>query len=168
MRLVHFSKNPFVFFDRGRDYKNRDYSSRFNKPNGLWLSDEDAYGWSELVTTENWTGKEDTLAYGIEFEVLDWSRVLHIKDELDFLYFEEDFKDRKKTPDPNYEITCIKWSKVAESYGGILITPYLWTMRDHPWYHGWDCASGCFWNLSLLEPKIPFKMEYGKEKEANA
>ena len=87
MRLVHFSKNPFVFFDRGRDYKNRDYSSRFNKPNGLWLSDEDAYGWSELVTTENWTGKEDTLAYGIDFEVLDWSRVLHIKGELDFIYF---------------------------------------------------------------------------------
>lgn len=42
----------------------------------------------------------------------------------------------------------IRWDRVAATYDGIEITPYLWARRlDGPtWYYGWDCASGVIWN----------------------
>lgn len=47
---------------------------------------------------------------------------------------------------------AIDWSAVAAQYGGILIAPYQWKRRlELTWYYGWDCASGCAWDLSLIE-----------------
>jgi hypothetical protein len=37
----------------------------------------------------------------------------------------------------------------------LLITPYIWSCRlDFNWYYTWDCASGCFWDVSCLH-RIP-------------
>ncbi len=48
----------------------------------------------------------------------------------------------------------IEWGRVKAAYKGILITPFHQnlprTAPDFHWYKGWDCASGCFWNLTCL------------------
>lgn len=49
----------------------------------------------------------------------------------------------------------IDWTKLQEGgHQGILIPTYQWTMRYDPkafWYYGWDCASGCIWDLDAIE-----------------
>lgn len=45
----------------------------------------------------------------------------------------------------------IHWPTVAQDYAGILIAPYCWERRlDLMWYYGWDCASGCIWDISAI------------------
>lgn len=45
------------------------------------------------------------------------------------------------------------WRRVAADYQGIVVTPFLWSRRlDGPsWYYGFDCASGCIWDLDAIE-----------------
>lgn len=36
----------------------------------------------------------------------------------------------------------------------------MWNLRFHEdflWYYGWDCASGCFWDPSILETKLCYR-----------
>lgn len=45
----------------------------------------------------------------------------------------------------------IDWPRVAAKYPGIIIAPYCWPRRmQYLWYYGWDCASGCVWDTSLI------------------
>ena len=38
----------------------------------------------------------------------------------------------------------------------MFITPYQWELRfELDWYYGWDVASGCVWNLSVIESMEP-------------
>lgn len=47
---------------------------------------------------------------------------------------------------------AIDWARVARYYHGIVIAPYQWSRRMSPdWYYGWDCASGCVWNLAAID-----------------
>ena len=47
------------------------------------------------------------------------------------------------------ELSSIAWDNVAAKFDGIVISPYLWSLRLRlHWYYGWDCASGCLWNAS--------------------
>jgi hypothetical protein len=46
------------------------------------------------------------------------------------------------------------WSVISKEYDGIIISPYQWNLQFHTcffWYHGWDCASGCVWNLDSIK-----------------
>ena len=48
----------------------------------------------------------------------------------------------------------IDWAEVASKYDGIIISPYQWSLRldmEMMWYYGWDCASGCIWNISAIK-----------------
>ncbi|RYE19920.1 MAG: hypothetical protein EOP45_11870 [Sphingobacteriaceae bacterium] len=46
----------------------------------------------------------------------------------------------------------IDWTSLATDYDGILISPYQYCMRlRYLWFGGWDCASGCIWNLSCID-----------------
>jgi hypothetical protein len=63
----------------------------------------------------------------------------------------------------------IDWPKVSERYDGVVIAPYVWSlrmgdyemiegrMRKTPdsaisdWYYPWDCASGCIWKASAIK-----------------
>ena len=53
-------------------------------------------------------------------------------------------------------IATIDWPTIAVHYAGVVIAPYNWEHRlslDSFWYYGWDCASGCIWDLSVLGAK---------------
>lgn len=45
------------------------------------------------------------------------------------------------------EHNAIDWGRVAQTWDGIEIAPYLWSRRldGGLWYYGWDCASGVIW-----------------------
>jgi len=47
----------------------------------------------------------------------------------------------------------IHWDVVANEYGGIEISPYMWPARMDrrtSWYYSWDVASGCIWNKEVV------------------
>ena len=47
----------------------------------------------------------------------------------------------------------IYWHAVANQYGGIEISPYMWEARNDRrtwWYYPWDVASGCIWNKEVI------------------
>ncbi len=51
----------------------------------------------------------------------------------------------------------LEWDKVKDKYQGIIIAPYQWECRlalETCWYYGWDCASGCIWDLDCIKEFI--------------
>lgn len=48
----------------------------------------------------------------------------------------------------------IKWHELKNQFDGIFITPYQLPCRynnDTFWYYGWDCSSGCIWNIDIID-----------------
>jgi hypothetical protein len=88
MRLIHHDKQ-IITFDPDRLYPNRDHDQYF-KPHGLWISDEDDYGWSHWCTGEQW-GTE-TLVYEHLVELTWDNNVLFISTIEGLDKFHEQFK----------------------------------------------------------------------------
>jgi hypothetical protein len=45
----------------------------------------------------------------------------------------------------------IMWGEVAEKHSGIILDPYSRTRSlIYLWYYGWNCASGCVWDTSVI------------------
>lgn len=144
MRLVNFSDEP-IQFDPNRAYTT--FETGLFKPSGLWLSNEDDYGWKEWCRDNGFM--QDCFAYEQEFELTPDNNVLIITEEHEFLAFEKKY-GVAMTP----MHTSIDWNRVRDDYDGIIIPHYFWQFRlDHIWYYGWDCASGCVWNLKAIKPK---------------
>lgn len=139
--LSHFSKRPFQF-ESTRAYKQQVQQM---KPKGLWLSHESAnHPWSAFCLDAGW---RDSLSHRVEFEV-DVSDVLIINTDKKLAQFHKSYSNRHD----NF-LVLIDWEKVASNYAGIIISPYSYKYRleiDYMWYYGWDCASGCIWELSAL------------------
>lgn len=145
-RLMHFSAEPITALDRTRNYGSG-YGS-LTKPGGFWVSVEgNGDGWSDWCRDEQFS--LDRLTYPHEVTLAASARILRIT-----------------TPGGIYAFTAkygtdrfpmgleIDWARVAETYQGILITPYQWSCRlgdGSAWYYGWDCASGCIWDLAAID-----------------
>jgi hypothetical protein len=148
MRLIHHSAEPFEF-DREYTYDKQHLTSAVGKPHGLWLSDESGDdGW------RSWCEGEEFHLAGLdhetEFVLAPGHNVLVIETAEALSAFDREFK-----PDvPGVSsIMGLDWDKVRARYDGIIISPYQYAFRfGLMWYYGWDCASGCIWNLSAIEP----------------
>jgi hypothetical protein len=149
MEFSHYSHIPFEF-DNTRTYDQLDERGGYGKPRGFWLSVDGPDDWKEWCEGNEW--RLDGLAYRVAFTVSPDAdvRVITSVDEL------REFHDEFKVPPVHVALhPMIDWVKVAERYDGIIIAPYLWSIRldlDLFFYYGWDCASGCFWNLKVIEP----------------
>lgn len=56
----------------------------------------------------------------------------------------------------------VNWPLIATRWDGIIIAPYQWSCRYDDrtfWYYGWDCASGCIWNLHAITDVIAPSVE---------
>lgn len=136
MILTHYSPEPIV------KLLNREQDSTF-KPKGLWVSDETDHGWNTWCN-DNEFGVNDDYIYSVTVDMTD---VLLISNSLDLLSFHHKYR----TVGSTHMMEYIRWDSVAEDYKGIIITPYLWSIRmDLIWYYGWDCASGCVWDVSAI------------------
>ena len=149
-RLVHYTPEPLAF-EAGRQYENR---STF-KPNGLWLSVEDGWGWADWCRSEEFG--LDSLLHETEFRIEDWENIL-VLDSMEAL---QNFSDMFASSFnlvtlANYR-AVLDWPAVTQRWQGIMIAPYQWGARwldEHAWYYGWDCASACIWDLSVLHGPV--------------
>ena len=158
--LFHYAREAGKVFsaDRMRD-------DNYHKPGGLWLSDDAACGWRAFVLerlhdgTPGWENAGEGLRYSYGFEIVQLDQVLRLEtsDELrGFLseYGEATVRECVVNDKPGCGLH-IEWGRVKAAYKGILITPFHQNLPrtdpDFHWYKGWDCASGCFWNLTCLK-----------------
>lgn len=148
MRLVHYSANPdlslsVLYNVRQKAVNEQGY--KLYKPLGLWLSDDDDYGWKEWCEAEGYRLDKLKFAYLVE---LNFKNILHIKSATELRNF------HKKYLESNFAYDFLGWQKVAQDYKGIIISPYQWDMRldnEVEWYYGWDVACACIWDMGALK-----------------
>ena len=139
--LFHYSKSIITL---DRDFK---YSPQgLGKPKGLWISvGGDWKTWCEAERF-NLSGVKHRHVVTLTKD----ANLLMITSasELDCFaseYGRRLYSDSSKTDD-------IDWSRVSAQHQGIVISPYIWTRRlEMLWYYGWDCASGCIWDLHAIK-----------------
>lgn len=149
MELSHYTEEPLIF-DPARVYEQGNTIN--GKPRGMWVSIDGEYGWPEWCREENW-GVE-RLAHRTPVTLAPDAKVLVMGSLTDLLGFTERYGYTA------WGMVSIDWARVAQDYDGVIITPYLWAARldDRTfWYYGWDCASGCIWNLDALLVGTPAK-----------
>jgi len=136
MNLIHFSKAPI-----GPLVPVKQTATSFGKPKGFWFSDEDDYGWKQWARDNRFA--QDRFEYQTRLEIVK-DKVLLLSNGGDLELFTRKYGRNSGHWADSF---MIEWDRVAESWGGILITPYDWNNRlEMPWYYGWDCASGCVWD----------------------
>lgn len=143
--LTHFGDEV----DLSRTYDQEDKRRRNDKPQGLWLSDESDYGWSEWCRVESFRNTGEQVR--TDFRLREGANILHLGSGAELRAFTNEWGK------PIYRdyVNEIRWLDLSHEYDGILITPYSWAMRlKLPWYYSWDCASACVWNLGALK-RIP-------------
>lgn len=125
------------------------------KPVGFWLSIDGDW--------ERWDREEGmgwTDGGSIEFDVdIDKCLLIDTVDALD-LFHEEYIKPNTQPLDIGRDnFYRPNWTPLTEQHAGIIIAPYQWGRRlMHPgsvsdWYYGWDVASACIWDLSVVRVK---------------
>lgn len=141
MKLYHFTSRDVLVPENREQIESGPYSL---KPRGLWVSDETEEGWSHWIKSEelNWIDGANKFELEVNLEKI---LVLSTPSEI-----------RKLPTIPSIlgsELrTGVPWDRIAQEWKGILITPYQWECRrDTIWYYGWDCASGCIWDVTAIE-----------------
>lgn len=157
MRLVHYSRQPIPVV-KAREQEPNPALGRFvRKPAGLWVSDEDHYGWKEWCENAEYDGC-GPLAYSVTLKPQ--HKVLLVGGEIELEHFQARYSrldaDPPGLPQGLRGLTdrWIDWNQVAAEWHGVIITPYRWDLRlhhDYLWYYGWDCASGCIWNPEAIQ-----------------
>lgn len=119
------------------------------KPDGLWLSVGDEW--------ERWCRDEsfdlESLAYVHQITLKEDARIAVISTPDALRRFTNTYRGSELSARTDYCLT-IDWGRVAKTYQGILVTPYLWGCRFEgwaTWYYAWDCASGCVWDPEAIE-----------------
>ena len=154
MRLLHYSPKPFTL--RPCSYLQTATYGAPGKPNGLWVSVEGEDGWANWCSAEMPAWIEGRAV--TEIVLKSDANILRIENDAQLMVFHE-----KYGLVPLYEMRAYprhlwskqpSWARVAETYDGIIIAPYQWGRRLDSvvrWYYGWDCASGCIWDMSVIE-----------------
>lgn len=164
MELTHFSYLPLKL-DLKRQYALQRCDGM--KPGGLWLSDENDYGWSQWCQSEGFGG--DRLALQTKI-IVDPEDLCVLGSVGELREFNQEFK-RPLLPGVLGGMQVIDWKRVKGRWKGIVITPYQWSVRlceDFFWYYSWDCASGCVWDLSAISEvgrSIPHTHSRGEPTE---
>lgn len=122
------------------------------KPRGFWVSvDSDETNWRA------WCEEQDFHTHALEnvheVTLRADANVLLIESASALDEFTGAFSEPLPKAGP-YALTYIRWHRVAALWSGIIIAPYQWSRRlrtGSEWYYGWDCASGCIWDVSVIE-----------------
>lgn len=160
MKYIHYTEFPFVL--KQRTYK----QEPGRKPTGLWVSSEsgnlDDWNWVHHCENNAYFNPEIMDSLNCESEIV-------IHPEANLLRLDTIKKIRDFSQQYAYHkhdlcfIDSIDWTKVAFEYQGIIITPYHRTLTFElicGWYYGWDCASGCIWDLNAIEKVVCVHTEF--------
>jgi len=129
------------------DLRNKGQARDANcKPDGFWITPPNQDdNWEAWCVGEGWRCGHLTHVHEVE---IDETTLLCLGSAESLDWFTAKYGNG-----PRWN-TYIKWKEVALEYKGILITPYIWDRRLHDgsfWYYGWDCASGCVWDVSAIK-----------------
>ena len=143
--LIHFSEKPIASLDSTRKYEQRVHF----KPRGFWFSVEgNGDGWMAWCTEERFN--IEALQRKHRLTLRDDARLIRLTSTTNIDVFHVRFNAAVY-----HRIIYIDWTKVAAQYQGIIINPYIWQRRldtwSSGWYHSWDCASGCIWDLTAIK-----------------
>lgn len=154
MKFIHYTDKKF-------DLQPRNYVQQTpywkNKPPGLWVSVKGENDWKSWCEAEHFN--VERLAVSYEVILKENAKILFLKTREEILNLCNQYPYLKpQWDDPAGKRLCksneIDWEKMQREYQGIIITPYQWECRldnDCNWYYGWDCASGCIWNIECIE-----------------
>ena len=145
MRMTHYS-GPDFRFDPSRRYDQSRALSGFHKPDGLWLSYEQGYGWSDWNRDnygDGWMGKKGDVPYPFR---VDRRRLLEING-----FPAEHIRDGRWP-----------WEEIFRQYSGMLVFYQSGSSTDliddlesggnMHWYWMMDCDSAVVWDLSAATP----------------
>lgn len=144
MRLLHYSAEP-IAFNPSRKYEK---GVGCGKPPGFWVSVEGDGDWRSWCEGEQWG--LDRMRHAHEVTLRPSANILRLSSEHDLYRFTERHGGNSVYRGDEH----IRWPEVMEAHQGIIIAPYQWKLRLHHdmlWYYGWDCASGCIWDLDAIE-----------------
>lgn len=145
----HFAQSPVVL-DFSRTYRQPDRPFPFGKPSGLWYSVAGPDDWPSWCRAEDFLVEELEYVHALD---LDMDRILRVCDPVALSAFSERYEARSSPVAP-YSV-AVDWPAVGETWAGIEIAPYLWPSVRFSgscgWYSGWDCASGCVWDLGAVK-----------------
>lgn len=117
------------------------------KPVGLWYEIDG--GWIDWCSGEQ---PDWARAYAGHYpiEVTIPTRLLTLATPADVWAF-----SRRYSTNIVPHLRGIDWQRVARDHGGIEIRNYwkMSTLRfeiDLMWFYGWDCSSGCVWDLTAI------------------
>jgi hypothetical protein len=170
MAYYHWAAEPVVLHEISYP------QSGHPKPNGLWFDVNG--GWKRWCTATDF--RPETFQYRHTVTVLDKSKILFLRSARDidaftgeygknlsihiqFLQSPEEMGSFAQSygRDLFSEIqkqfaNYIMWGDVAEKHSGIIIAPYSRTRSEtYLWYHGWNCAGGCIWDLNAVRLGTP-------------
>lgn len=157
MKLIHYSGVKFELQPHIYDEKELHWHG---KPNGLWVSVEGEDDWKTWCEGESFNLK--CLEFAYEVKLKDDARILHLKSSDEIREFTKLYHLSTRQWDSDTDTYGIRWNEVKEIYQGIIIAPYQWDCRlalETSWYYGWDCASGCIWDLDCIEKFTPMEQE---------
>lgn len=149
MKLIHYTNEPF---DLQSNKYDEEELSRHAKPNGLWVSVEGQYDWFWWCEGEQYNLESLTVSY--EVVLKEDTNILHLKTADEVRAFGKMYGIPAKWIWSDGDISELRWNEVKEKYQGIVIAPYQWDCRmasETSWYYGWDCASGCIWDLDCIK-----------------
>jgi hypothetical protein len=166
--LIHYGDEPLGALRRTAQKPEAGCFSKFDKPRGLWVSVLGRMDWASWCRAERFRATRRQFASRIHLAPN--ARVLRVAGEAGIDAFSAEFGFEHRWH-PNYVDTVIDWAKVAATYQGIIIAPYVWERRLHDgsdWYYPWDCASGCIWNPAAVECVEPLRVAKSKKAAAAA
>lgn len=149
MPLRHYAAEP-LHLDWDRAYQQ---AADQLKPRGIWVSVLGDDDWPSWCRGEGW---------GIDELAIEHAVTLSTDAKILLIDTCEGVKGLTArfpaTRQPWHYETLPDWQEIAAEYDGIIIAPYQWHARISPgthWYYGWDCASGCIWNLEAIADFAP-------------
>lgn len=150
MKFVHYS---LIVIDR---LDNRSYEQvKTRKPKGLWFSVEGknlGYNWKDFCEVEEF--QTERLRYRHQILFNKKANILHLKTADEVIEFSRKYCDKHHILTEELDSHNLDWVRVKDTYQGIIISPYQEFCRysvDSEWYYGWDCSSGCVWDLECIE-----------------
>lgn len=187
MKLIHYSPSIIQKLEKRAYYETMQFNptSAFGKPCGLWVSCEPGHTWEKWCIDNDF--RLEHLSYRYRVRLKRKANVLRIKTAKELVDFTEKYKYcpiKSALPglvnERGFDFhkhslesgMAIRWDIIMKEYSGILIAPFqtratsCFFRLGHgvTWYHGWDCASGCIWDISAIH-RFDF-LEHKPLKEA--
>ena len=153
MRLIHYSSEDIEKLET-RSYDQNEFRWHA-KPHGLWVSVEGENvgdNWKEWCEGEKF--ELECLVNSYEVMLKDDANILQLKTAEEIFEFTKKFPIKTRDWDAEWDTYQLDWNKVKSLYQGIIISPYQWGCRlalESCWYYGWDCSSGCLWDLTCIK-----------------